>query len=165
MHQSCTSESWITLHLYEPYSWVLKVWSELCRESWWKTRKLPSSCSCQIRINVQMSSINRIFLGNSKYYWMEGMVALRHIMEKDLLGASSIKRYNMNSLMAATLYLRIPNYLKNTTHLSLALYWRYNINCLEHTKLPLLSTGVCYLLICNNEKINSMELTTPESVT
>jgi hypothetical protein len=42
-----------------------------------------------------MSSISRIFIGNSKYYWMEGMVALRHIMEKDLLGASSIKSYNM----------------------------------------------------------------------
>jgi hypothetical protein len=42
---------------------------------------------------------------------MEGIVALRQIMENDVLRASSIRRYGMNSLMATTLYLQTPNYL------------------------------------------------------
>jgi hypothetical protein len=68
---------------------------------------------------------------------MEGIVALRQIMENDLLRASSIRRYGMNSLMATTLYLQKPNYLKKD-------------NSLEQRKLPLQSADVCYLFCKKN---------------
>jgi hypothetical protein len=40
-----------------------------------------------------MSYINKIVLSNSKY-WMEGIVALRQIIENNLLRASFIRRYD-----------------------------------------------------------------------
>ena len=49
------------------------------------------------------SSINRIVLTNSKNC-MEGAVALRQMIEKDMLRDNSTRRYDMNSMMAATLY-------------------------------------------------------------
>jgi hypothetical protein len=82
---------------------------------------------------------------------MEGIVALRQIMENDLLRASSIRRYGMNSLMATTLYLQTPNYLKNIT-----LWSKENYHC------SLLMFAICYVRrIYNNEKINCMELIVP----
>jgi hypothetical protein len=83
---------------------------------------------------------------------MEGTVLLRQrLMEKDLLMASSIRRYGMNSLLATILYLQTPNYLKKIT-----LWSKENYHC------SLLMFAICSVRrIYNNEKINCMELIIP----
>ena len=58
------------------------------------------------------SSINRIVLTNSKYC-MEGAVALRRVIEKDMPRDNSIRRYDMNSMMAATRQLCTGIYKKD----------------------------------------------------